>query len=119
MRWGERLELDPAEGGLYVYPNDLLVALPASLAHGIAYGVVKPPIEVVVERKIVGVEGESAFPVRESLGQLRGDFLPGLAVEGIALAASGRVYRVLGAPEPVFASVGGGLSDSLFGSLRR
>lgn len=51
------LEFDPAECGLDVHPRDLLVALPGSLPHGVTYGIVKPPVEVIPEGQVTGVEG--------------------------------------------------------------
>ena len=78
MHRGEGFELDSPKGRDEMVAHHALVSL---VGHGLDAAllrILKPPMQVVVEPEVLGVEGEATIPVSECPGQLVCDLFAGL-----------------------------------------
>src|SRR5919112_6043703 len=93
---------------------ELLVALEGAACHRSTNRVGKPPIEILGESKILGVEGEPAVSLSYGLPEFLGHLLPCAPVDALALGAGQSTDRVLCLPTPVFALLVGPLAADPF-----
>src|SRR5215217_3262994 len=94
MGRGEVFELEAPEGRDYVWLDHVPVHLEGARAHGAAYGVFQPPLQVFPNRQAPGIEDEPAVPIGHRFGELLAHLLPGLPRDVATLWAASRVDRV-------------------------
>src|SRR5215212_7017777 len=81
----------------------LLIAFVRCGPNGIEYAIHQPPLQELPHLQVVGIEDESAVPIRHRPRQLLGHFLARLAVERGALSPHSRLNAVAAHVESVFA----------------
>src|SRR5215211_2229792 len=105
----QRLELAPPELRLDVAADQALIALVCRGLHRALDRTVQPTVQERRESPILSLEDESHIPVRKGLRELLRSLLASLAVDGFPLRSSGRLDRVAGHVESIFAA-----ADALF-----
>ncbi len=110
----EGFELHPPQGGCYVQPNKLFVALVGRVPHRVLDRVLEPPVEILLDGETLIVEDEALLAVRERPGELLRHLCPRLAVDSLPLTSLCRMHNVLGHPAPVLTAMDGPLAVSSF-----
>ena len=83
------------QGRLDVQSYDLLVALVCRGPHRALYGVGKPPIYVLSDRHLAGIEDQPAVSVGHGFRELLRHHRPCLAVKVAVFGTLGRVHEIL------------------------
>jgi hypothetical protein len=101
MHGGEGFELYAPQRGDEIVTHHTFVTI---VGHGLDAAllrVLKPPMQIIAELEVLGIEGEASIPVSKCPGQLVCDLFAGLAVERRALALTAHIHGDLGAPPTV------------------